>query len=324
MIVRLIVMGFLLAVPALLQAQLVIDGGPAIGPEPFVPSLAPEPPLDPYSHPYKDRRLNVVPPYSGKYEARIGGASEPGRDRLRLDIGASADIFTFGRRYYRDGQVSLGADFFTWTRLRDAGGFKFPVEAVDYYFGINSSVNDIAGLDIDARLRVAHISAHLVDGDPSFSTATAQYQTYSREFIDLMIAVNSHSIGGLFDTPDRMGGDRNVGEHYRVSLRPYIGALTMFHSIPDTLGSFTPYGGFDVSWMPLQSDNLSLRAGYEMRVNTELETVVEHQLRTGIKVGRLFGPGVLIEAGYYYGRSPYGQHFDEIEETTSFGFAVEF
>jgi hypothetical protein len=331
MIVRLIVIGFVLAVPALLQAQQVIDGQVVIGSESFLPT--PEPPLDGTTHPYRNRRLNVTPPYAGKFEARIGGSSEPGDDKLRLDIGASADILRIGREWsfgrewsYRSRDIVIGADFFTWTRLRDAGGFKFPVEAVDYYFGLNSSVNNIAGLGIDTRLRVAHISAHLVDGDPSFSTADARYKTYSREFVDLMIAGNSHSIGGLFDSPyDRgAGGDHNWGEYYRISLRPYIGALSMFHSIPDTLGSFTPYGGFDIAWMPLQTDIISLRAGYELRVNTELETVIEHHVRTGVKVGELFGPGVLIEASYYYGRSPYGQHFDEIEETTSLGFAVEF
>ena len=46
--------------------------------------------------------------------------------------------------------------------------------------------------------------------------------------------------------------------------------------------------------------------------------------RFGFNFGELYQTGVLLEARYYYGRSPYGQHFDEIEETTSFGIALEF
>jgi hypothetical protein len=187
MIIRLIVMGFLLAVPALLQAQQSAGAAGLNRSVGVMPILEPEPDLDPYENPIGRRRLNILPPYAGKYEARIGGSTEPGRSRLRLDIGASADLVKFGGYYSRFGWGALGVDFFTWTRLRDAGGFKFPVEAVDYYFGINTTFGDITDLGLESRVRIAHISAHLVDGDPSFSTTTARYMTYSREFIDVMI-----------------------------------------------------------------------------------------------------------------------------------------
>src|SRR5205823_6124554 len=91
-----------------------------------------------------EKQRNVEDPYAGKIEARIGGSREFPGDKLRLDIGASFDMLTLyepveqAHHYYYHTQLTLGADFFTWTRLRSTGNFKFPVEAVDYYFGVNA------------------------------------------------------------------------------------------------------------------------------------------------------------------------------------------
>lgn len=259
-------------------------------------------------------------PYAGKIEARIGGAGETENDKLRLDIGGSVDLWSEGPDETipagRDLRIeayrtSFGADFFTWTRLRAAGGFKFPVEAVDYYFGVNAARRYNGGLLRDLRVRVAHISAHLVDGDPSFTNPGQQYITYSREFIDAMVGFDAARIFGSFSSE-------------RSAMRLYAGGLWMFHTIPDTLGVFTPYAGID-GYMPIVEDGmpLTLKYGYEARLNTELEPIGEHQLRAGVKLGRPRSNGVLIEASYYSGRSMYGQHFSHREKFFSIGFAID-
>ncbi|MDB5036401.1 MAG: hypothetical protein JWQ98_3642 [Chlorobi bacterium] len=267
-------------------------------------------------------KLYIQPPYAGKDEARIGGSRESADDKLRLDIGASADLLnlSWGRvdgggiapeLPRRTSAVALGADFFTWTRLRSVGGFKFPVEAVDYYFGLHAEATFDRAPVPDLRLRVAHISAHLVDGDPSFSTAQASYQTYSREFIDLMAAADGTRLArGLFDAS-------------RATLRPYAGLLWLTHTIPDTLGRLNPYVGFDAAWQPWESP-LTLRLGYEFRLNTELETIGEHEARLGVKLGRYNSKGITIEGSYYAGRSHYGQHFGRRERYVALGFAIDY
>lgn len=254
-------------------------------------------------------------PYAGKYEARTGSSYEFANTRLRLDIGASPDLIRFrsGDSAGRGGMlVTLGADFFTWTRLRATSSFKFPVEAVDYYFGVNGSAvwRTALGRTYGARLRVAHISAHLVDGDSSFTDPRQQYMTYSREFVDAMAAFGS---GGP-------GRDDFPGIGFRV----YIGALALFHTIPDTLGRVTPYAGLEFSIQPTQDSSYSLRAGYEARLNTELSPVFEEQIRFGIKFAEFTKRGVLIEGVYYHGRSQYGQHFALRDRYFALGFGIDF
>lgn len=272
---------------------------------------------------------NVAAPFAGKYEARVGSSYEPSHKKLRLDIGTSIDLLHWGGGDDRPrgdedhsdplvpsiptSRFSLGTDFFTWTRLRSTGTFKFPVEAVDYYFGINGAVSMESGPISDLRLRIAHISAHLVDGDPSFTSPVQQYMTYSREFADLMVGIGTTSM-------------RWRARHRDVVVRPYVGAMWLFHTIPDTLGRITPYAGVDGFWQPMPATPLSLKFGYEARLNTELAPIGEHLLRLGVKFGAPAerANGVLIEGSYYAGHSPYGQHFSEREHFWSLGFAVDF
>ncbi len=256
----------------------------------------------------------LVPgPYAGKYEARIGGSRESENDKLRLDIGGSVDILAYNTRRTPQG-LSFGADFFTWTRLRASGGFKFPVEAVDYYFGINGALKAAEGPGIisDMRLRLAHISAHLVDGDPSFTSPQQEYITYSREFLDFTLGLEGKNLLGI----DRAARG--------LVIRPYTGLQWLFHTIPDTLGVVTPYAGLDASWQMTPALPITFRFGYEARLNTELEPIGEHQARLGVKIGDVDSRGVILEGSYYSGRSHYGQHFSSREEFFSLGFAVEF
>ncbi len=275
-----------------------------------------------------ERLGRALMPYAGKYEPRIGGSRESERDKLRLDIGAGVDLVQIpytvpvtettmgmpvvGGDYRADaGRLSFGAEFFTWTRLRAADNFKFPVEAVDYYFGIVGQLYASRSIISDVRLRVAHISAHLVDGDPSFTSPEQQYMTYSREFADLMVGL----------TPPIALNTIHNGAGARI--RPYVGAQWLFHTIPDTLGALTPYAGLDVAVQPIRIP-VTLRFGYEARLNTELEPIGEHHVRLGVKFGDIDSHGVLVEGSYYSGRSHYGQHFSEREEYFSLGFGVDF
>lgn len=262
-------------------------------------------------------------PYAGKYEARIGGSRESENGKLRLDIGYAAELYRLEQSTEPTGDdthdplvpwappdlsLALGADFFTWTRLRSTASFKFPVEAVDYYFGLSGAVQRPLNHRtlLQARLRLAHISAHLVDGDPSFTDPAQRYMTYSREFADATVGL----LTGI--------GRGNSGS------RAYVGALAMFHSIPDTLGAVTPYIGVDINERLVRSMPLTLRMGYELRLNTELADVAEHSARLGLKLGEPDGRGVTLEGSFYHGRSHYGQHFNVVEEYFALGFAVDF
>ncbi len=301
-------------------------------------------------------------PYASKVAPRIGGSVESSNDKLRLDIGGTVLLFSNSRviSFYKYGgddvsfhgdngandsskrivklwslstdYVVLGADFFTWSRLRSEANFKFPVEAVDYYLGLYGSVrlNEIGDRytyphgsnEIEQRrtsyiasLRVAHISAHLVDGDPEFLTENDAPAVHSREFIDLSFAVDH-----LFWKGAWIAGVHRPRNGF---LRPYLGAQWLFSTIPDTLGRITPYVGIDASIQVLDGKGPALRVGYEFRLNTEYKTIGEHSFRAGVKLSDVYDNGVVIEGGYSSGRSPYGQYFDRKEEYFSLGFSLE-
>lgn len=275
-------------------------------------------------------------PYAGKLEPRIGTSWQTSNRKLRLDIGSTIDLY--GTSYTESLDVlplnegdrghtidlTFGTDFFTWTRLRAAGSFKFPVEAVDYYFGVNASVSQSLTMigkqsnervtmpEYGLRLRVAHISAHLVDGDPSFTNSQSHYITYSREFVDLCLAFDVS--GAIFDK----------AQAHDPHVQVHAGSLWMFHSIPDSLGRINPFIGCDIMCWPFRKTDLTILAGYELRLNTELAKIGENQARVGVKLGRPDTRGILFEAGYYSGRSQYGQHFAEREKYYSLGFALDF
>ena len=287
--------------------------------------------------------------YGAKFAPRIGGWIESANDKVRLDIGGTIPLYAkkvlgYHRLQYYDhvssgwdddgnffcdepliGTISastteafsIGIDFYTWSRLRSENNFKFPVEGVDYYFGFYGSIDllqDSHRPPLQASLRIAHISAHLVDGDPQFVLPNTSPIVYSREFIDLLFATEllSPIVVGMVNN-DRVAG----------FLRPYAGAQWLFSTIPDTLGRITPYAGFDLALQLLPKIPLTLKAGYEFRLNTEYKTIGEHSLRVGFKLAEAYNNGLIIEGGYYSGRSPYGQYFDRKEEYFSLGFLFE-
>jgi hypothetical protein len=274
---------------------------------------------------FEEYRHTVEPPYAGRHEARIGGASEPADEKLRLDIGASIDILTIrdsttppGMIVQERNRFSAGADFFTWSRLRAEENFKFPVEAVDYYFGVNLALKlaRLAGhrpLIAEIRTRVAHISAHLVDGSEPFGDSSMTTPAvYSREFFDGMLAADGERLAKLIGIDD-------------ASIRPYVGVTAVFHAVPAVESLASPYIGLDGFIVPAASLPLVLQFGYEARLNTEQTAAIgEHSTRIGVKLGRPYSNGLLVEAAYYSGRSMYGQLFGARESYVSFGFAIDY
>lgn len=260
---------------------------------------------------YIARLPDFLPFYAGKFEPRIGGWRESADQKLRLDIGTSIELWRNTPTYSEDEGTPLlwlvGTEFFTWTRLRSAGGFKFPVEAVDYHFGL---IGQLAFSDpLALQMRVAHVSAHLVDGDTTFFASGGKPVTFSREFIDT-----------------RLFGRRTLSSRPfrdRAEVRYYAGGNFLFHTIPDTLGRFSPYAGGDFQWQVWEDKPVTVRLGYEARLNTELEPIGEHSVRAGVKFAHISDNGVMLEGAYYTGRSPYGQYFSRRENYFSLGFSVE-
>ncbi len=230
------------------------------------------------------------------FEGRVGVLYQPVRDKLRLDIGTTIDL----RADSLSDKVELrsGADFFTFTRLRSEGRFKFPVETADFFFGVNSTLR-LRGdaYDVTGRLRIAHISSHLVDG----YAGPVEAFTYSREFVDLVAALELNS------------------------LRLYAGVNWLFSTIPDDFGTLIPQLGFDFAYGDLIGSHLSLVGGYDFKLPTINDaTTAVHAGQIGLKVGERYAAGISVNFSFYRGKSVHGMFFNDRDSYAALGVQVEY
>jgi hypothetical protein len=260
------------------------------------------------------RSLLFRPLRANVFEPRVGAMYQSPDARLRLDIGNSLDIVAV--RLSERVECRLGADFFTYTRLRSEVNFRFPVETTDFFFGLNGSIyagltNELA---VSGRLRVAHISAHLVDGIPTF----LQTFVYSREFVDAVAALEWHT--------------------QRTTWRGYVGANVLFHTIPEAFGAVTPEFGVDVmdystTYNLLGISWIGLCAGYDLKLPTiatitngvtSAATSAVHAAQAGLRFGEPNATGVFVGAYWYEGKSLHGLFYDKRDSYVALGFQLDF
>ncbi|MDT8325679.1 MAG: DUF1207 domain-containing protein [Bacteroidota bacterium] len=254
--------------------------------------LAVTPPVFSQSIPLVDSRLLFPPLIAHHLEPRVGMSRLVEEERLRLDIGNSIDV-----QRWEDGldgmTVAAGVDFFTWTSLRQEKDFHFPVDAVDYLFGLYASVRrDITDeSSVSARLRLSHISAHLVDG--SYLKEEQRWRdgqlprVYSREFIDLVVAFE-----------------------YRDWLRAYGGGKYVYHVDPPGLGRWTPQAGLEAAWLRVLDAPLHAYLAVDARMLDVNGWDAAVNVQAGVKVGAWRGTGVDLFVAYYHGMSQHGEYYD--------------
>jgi hypothetical protein len=241
-------------------------------------------------------KLLFTPLTANVFEPRIGSSYQFSNEKLRLDIGASFDLADID--IFEDVEMRFGTDFFTFTRLRSEGGFKFPVETSDYFFGINfSAIRKLDLIELSSRLRIAHISAHLVDGYATGDTFHKPPFVYSREFTDLVLAAK-----------------------YDI-VRFYFGWQMIFSTIPKDFEINNYQLGFDLK-QPVLSF-VDLIGGYDLRligIDSQYSTV--HSLQAGLYVSMSERAGISIDYNYYEGKSIHGLFYKDKDIYSSLGFRV--
>lgn len=237
-------------------------------------------------------------PMANPLEARVGSMVQFGQEHLRLDIGASIDLDELAHDS-TTGWLRVGTDVMTYTRLRSEGNFKFPVETTDFYFGVNATWSAPQS-PLHARLRLAHISSHLVDGYADTSGAFSRQRpfVYSREFAELL-----------------------VGWTFSV-VRPYAGMTYIWARQPRRADPLIPQVGVDL-YMPL-TKTLELRGGYDWKligIDGVYQSAQAAQL--GVFAEMWNGRGILVSAYAYDGRSMHGMFFDQRDSYLGIGFQVQ-
>lgn len=222
---------------------------------------------------------------------------------LRLDIGAGIDLIGYSED---DASYSFGVDAFTFSNLRAESNFKFPVDAIDYFFGVNFNYirplsND---LFISSRLRVSHISSHLQDGHIYERTDTIFTPfTYSREFVDIAVVLDK-----ILD---------------RTLIKNLLAVNVLFSTIPDDFGLFSFQYGFEVQYYI--HDFLSLYFSNDIKLATVSDkTNLNENLEMGVRIGEYSSRGVNLFFSYYDGQDYKGQYYNRYLNYKAIGMCVDF
>jgi hypothetical protein len=246
--------------------------------------------------------LNIQPFSANILEARNGVMFALGEDRLRLDIGISKDIFQM--KSDRE-TISFGADLFTYTRLRSENNFKFPVETIDYFFGLNAGYKkDDGKKEVGIRFRLCHISAHLVDG--RYDTTSGTWNNgrkpiiYSKEFIELF-------------------------PYFQISgFRVYIGYTYNYHIIPEIINKSIFHAGFDYYILSLSTQTITPFVAYDFKLSGIDDIYSGTSIaKMGVKFGNPLSSGFSILISYISGKSIHGELFDLNENYFNLGINLE-
>jgi hypothetical protein len=222
-------------------------------------------------------------------------------EKVRIDIGTSRDIIHWNSK---ENDFSIGADFFTYTRARSEANFKFPVETVDYLFGVNGGYkNKSKNSEWGARLRFSHISAHLVDGyyDSKSGSWLNERQpfVYSKEFFELIA-------------------------YYKIyGFRVYGGVTYNIHIIPYEIKKGIFEAGFDYYAEHLKTPLFIPFVAYDFKLSGIQEFSGNNILSTGIKFGEPTSRGFSILLVYFSGKSVHGEFYDLNENYWTIGINLD-
>jgi hypothetical protein len=243
---------------------------------------------------YSFETLLFNPLTANHLESRIGTFYQSNKEKLRLDIGHSLDLMEIANN--ENYQLRTGGDFFILSRLRSEGKFKFPVETSDFFFGLNLTGTILN--DYSFRMRIAHISSHLVDGYTIYDSSLIFIEepfVYSREFVDLIVAYNTKY------------------------FRSYAGGTAIFSTIPKNISKFVPQLGFDFEH-PL-FNYFNIVGGYDFKL-VGIENNIYfgcNSAQIGLKYNLSKNTGLSFNFYYYSGISVHGMFYNNKENYTGFG-----
>ncbi|MBL7129216.1 MAG: DUF1207 domain-containing protein [Ignavibacteria bacterium] len=243
------------------------------------------------------------PTRASVFEPRVGFLKNVNDKNLRLDIGVGIDLIGLNKD---DAQYSFGVDAFTFSNLKSESNFKFPVDAIDYFFGVNFNYKRPLSNDlfVSSRLRISHISSHLQDGHV-YERADTIFTpfTYSREFIDIAVVLDK-----LFD---------------RTLIKNLFAVNFLFSSIPDDFALFSFQYGIEVQYYA--HEFLSLYFSNDIKLATVSDkTNLNENLEMGIRIGEYNSRGVNLFFSYYDGQDYKGQYYNRYLNYKAIGMCVDF
>ena len=246
--------------------------------------------------------LLVQPFIANTLKPKLGFEFKNGKNELSLNVGNSMDIVQYN--FDDNSNISFGADLFTYTLLRSQSDFHFPVDAVDYLFGVNFGYKKkMSNKEFGTRLRISHISAHFVDGH--YDKNNQQWRdgrnpkVYSREFFELIPYLRFND------------------------LRLYAGVTYIYSIDPRDIGQDQYQVGFEYYGKDFISESVTPYLAYDFRLINIYQYTGNNSLEAGIKIGNVEKWGMSFYFRYFSGYNIHGEYFDVREDFTSFGFNLD-
>ena len=255
----------------------------------------------------------LFPPLAANpQEPRVGVRKDIGSSRLKLDIGSTLDFLQYTLDDSGRARIRMGAEFFTYALTTSAEGLRLQVDAVDGFFGghVLFRLDDGSHAYV-VRLRLMHLSAHLVDG---------HYDTHAGIWKDNRLPLPF---------------TRDFGELLGAATLPVWGMpLTLYSGFsyatlvrPENLRRLTSLHGFDIHTPG--GEHRLLGKAYELYAafNLTLTGIPAYGgtnvLEGGIKFGQWNGAGIKLYVNYVSGLQVFSQYYNERRSMWGIGFAFE-
>jgi len=264
-------------------------------------------------------RLVFTPLLADPLEPRMGTLFNTAKKDLLLDIGATFDLIDFLPDSSCANKLSFGGHMATYSVLRRTSNFKFPVDAIDYIFGVNASYKTNTVLfgipgEFQGRFRLSHISAHFVDGhvkDGVWDQENVPFQipfVYSREFINVQAG---------FSTQD---------------YRAYVGYQLMFHTIPADINPHSMQIGLELYRNNCKIPGIYPFLATDFKLNPIWDAGKDEtdgfagciNLQVGFKTNPIPQKGMRVVLNYSNGMDHHGMYFYKRTSTTSLGILLDF
>lgn len=245
-----------------------------------------------------------VPVEASIIEAKNGVTKFIDSKYLTLNIGVSFDLIGLKAK---KNTFSFGIDFFTFSNLRSEDNFKFPVDAIDYLFGVNFNLKrNLSERNVlTSRFRISHISSHFEDGHVYERTDTIfTPYVFSKEFLELSVMSN-----------------------YRINSELYfksmLGINYIFHAIPDEISSFSGQLGLELRYYITKFLNFYISNDVILASVNSVSNLNE-SFETGLSFGNINSRALSLYFDYYDGQDYKGQYYGKYLNYTGLGLRFKF
>jgi hypothetical protein len=256
---------------------------------------------------------SVFPPVPANHEEpHLGLVKDLTTSHMRLDVGGSMDLMNLRVGQDSTTNLRIGADFFAFALSTSHRGLRLQIDALDGYFGGHVGYRrDMTRSALLLRLRILHLSSHLLDG---------HFDLDNKAWVD-----------GRLPNPF----SRDYGE------------LTAGHLWRWTASELFVYGGFSYATLVRPLEQKRLNTLYGITAHTDNWTgqcftrpvhfyFSDHFLlwglvtlsgtnmfEAGVKFGEWDGSGIRVFVSHHAGLEVYHQYSDVKSNEWGLGFALE-